>query len=137
MTPDNSIVAQGLAEDSRPVKEMFDENELIDKHELIGQTTEFGTMNPDIFTIVEDEKLAEQPDPLAPIKSDDIIVDSDYDRPHTKNDDSSTMIDGAVQATTKQLCNIKSTSWASDIIGLHQENPAHTRTQVIQKLKRE
>ena len=117
-------------DDTRSYKNVFDDSELIEKHELVGQATEFGTTNSDIFTIVEDDQLANQPQPLAPVDSNNVAIDSDYDRPHNKSDESTTMIDGAVQATTKQLCSFDSIQWAANIVGLVNENPAHTRTQV-------
>lgn len=130
MTPDNSLVNHVLTENSCSRKDIFEEDDLIEKHELVGQLTEFGTANPDIFTIVEDEKLAEQPDPLVPVAADDVAFDSDQNRPHNKSDDSAVFIDGAMQATTKQLCLIKSVRWAANLVGLNRDNPAHTRTQV-------
>ncbi len=126
----NRGLSQFQIEDSRSLKKVAVENELIEKHELVGQRTEFGTENSDRFSIQENEELVSHTDPLAAVDQLDVIAENAYERPHNKADDSTNSVDGAVQASASQLCSLKSTKWASAIIGTKQENPAHTRTQV-------
>ena len=139
MSADNSLLNRGLerfcqVEDTRSLKKVAVADELVEKHELVGQRTEFGTDDSDRFSLHENDDLVSYTDPLAAVDQLDVNAETDYERPHNKADDSSTSIDGAIQASASQLCSIKSTSWASAIIGVKQDNPAHTRTQVKSNL---
>ena len=115
---------QCLAEDARSVKTVISDDE------TLGDRTEFGTSNPDRVTIVENDELASRIDPLVTVDAKHYELETDLDRPHDQKDDSGFTVDGSVQATTAQLCNLGTTEWAERIIGHKLENPAQTRTQV-------
>ena len=123
-TDGNTLLNQCLAEDNRSVKT------LISKDETLGNRTEFGTAYPDRISIIENDELEAIIDPLVPVDEKHVACDTDFDRPLNQTDQSSYKNDGSIQATTAQLCNMGTTNWAERIIGLQNENPAHTRTQV-------
>ena len=91
--------------------------------------SEIGT-NDERFTKCEDDDVISKIDYPISVNLEHVTPETDNDRPHGKKDDSNTSVNGASQLTTKQLCAIKSVTWAAEIVGIQFDNPNHERITV-------
>ena len=108
------------------------DDSLVGRHENGSDRTLFGTVttHQGIVSLVEDDLLEEQVDPLVRVDDADVNSVNDPNRPHCAEDDSLQTADGAVQASVSQLLSLKSVNWAQEIVGYDCVNPSHTLTQV-------
>ena len=88
--------------------------------------TEFGDDDSARFTVVSDEHSAIEGE--APNQS-EMVSETDYDRPHNRNDDSDITLDKC-QTNLQALCTYESVRWAKEIVLYDAPNPNQTLTTV-------